>query len=64
MLSNAQMPNELWAEAVNTFVYVRNRSPMTALHCITPYEFLLKKKPDVSNLRVFWQAKKEIGRKI
>ena len=55
MLSHAQIPNELWAEAVNTSVYVRNRSPTTALNGITPYEFLLKKKPDVSNpnLRVF-----------
>ena len=31
MLSHAQMPNEFWAEAVNTSVYVRNRSPTTAL---------------------------------
>ena len=53
MLSHAQMPNEFWAEAVNTSVYVRNRSPTTALNGITPYECLLEKKPDVSNLRVF-----------
>ena len=53
MLSHAQMPNKFWAEAVNTSVYVRNRSPTTALNGITPYECLLKKKPDVSNLRVF-----------
>ena len=50
MLSHAQMPNEFWAEAVNTSVYVRNRSPTTALSGIIPYECLLKKKPDVSNL--------------
>ena len=53
MLSHAQMPNEFWAEAVNTSVYVRNRSPTTSLSGITPYECLFKKKPDVSNLRVF-----------
>ncbi len=53
MLSHAHMPKEFWAEAVNTSVYVRNRSPTTALNCITPYECLLKKKHDVSNLRVF-----------
>ena len=53
MLSHAQMPNEFWAEAVNTSVYVRNRSPTTALNGITPYECLFEKKPDVSNLRVF-----------
>ena len=53
MLSHAQMPNEFWAEAANTSVYVRNRSPTTALNGITPYECLFEKKPDVSNLRVF-----------
>jgi transposase InsO family protein len=31
MLSHAHIPNEFWAEAVNTSVYVRNRSP-----CISP----------------------------
>jgi hypothetical protein len=46
--------NEFWAElAVNTTVYVRNRSPTKALNGITPYECLFEKKPDVSNLRVF-----------
>ncbi len=53
MLSHAHMPKEFWAEAVNTSVCVRNRSPTTALNGITPYECLLKKKPDVSNLRIF-----------
>ena len=50
MLSHAHIPKEFWAEAVNTSVYLRNRSPTTG---ITPYGCLLKKKPDVSNLRVF-----------
>ncbi|CAB4030416.1 Retrovirus-related Pol poly from transposon TNT 1-94 [Paramuricea clavata] len=53
MLSHAHIPNEFWAEAVNTSVYVRNRSPTKALNGITPYECLFEKKPDVSNLRVF-----------
>jgi hypothetical protein len=53
MLSHAHIPNEFWAEAVNTSVYVRNRSPTKALNDITPYECLFEKKPDVSNLRVF-----------
>ena len=53
MLSRSNMPNEFWAEAVNTAVYLQNRSPTTALDGITPYESLFNKKPDVTNLRVF-----------
>ncbi len=53
ILFHAQMSKEFWAEAVNTSVYVPNHSPTTALNGITPYECLLKKKPDVSNQRVF-----------
>jgi hypothetical protein len=53
MLFHSNTPTELWAEAVNTAVYLRNRSPTTALDGITPYESLFNRKPDVANLRVF-----------
>ena len=53
MLSQSNMPNEFWAEAINTAVYLRNRSPTTSLNAITPYEALFNRKPDVSHLRVF-----------
>ena len=53
MLSQSNMPMEFWAEAVNTAVYLRNRSPTTSLNAITPYEALFNCKPDVSHLRVF-----------
>ena len=53
MLSHSNMPNVFWAEAVNTAVYLRNRSPTTALKETTPYECLFKRKPDVANLKVF-----------
>ena len=42
-----------FTEAVNTAVYLRNRSRTTALKEITPYERLFKKKLDVANLKVF-----------
>ena len=53
MLLHSNTPTELWAEAVNTAVYLRNHSPTTALDGITPYESLYNRKPDVANLRVF-----------
>ena len=53
MLSHSNMPNEFWADAVNTAVYLQNPSPTTALDGITPYESLFNTKPDVTNLRLF-----------
>ena len=53
MMSQSKMPMEFWAEAVNTAVYLRNRSPTTTLNGITPFEALFNRKPDVSHLRVF-----------
>ena len=41
MLSHSNMPNVFWAEAVNTAVYLRNRSPTTALK-----ETTQKRKPE------------------
>ena len=53
MLHHAKMPLKFWAEALSTAVYLRNRSPTTALDGITPYECFHGEKPDVSNLKVF-----------
>ena len=53
ILFQAKLPLRFWAEAVSTIVYLRNRSPTTALKGNTPFEYWFKKKPDVSNLRVF-----------
>ena len=53
MIYHARLPIEFWAEAVNTAVYIRNRSPTTALKNKTPFECWFNHKPDVSNLRVF-----------
>ena len=53
ILSHSNMPNVFWAEAVNTAVYLRNRSPSTALKETTLYEYLFKRKPHVANLKVF-----------
>ena len=53
MLISAQLPLNLWAEAVSTSVYLHNRSPTSALQSKTPYECWYGQKPDVSELRVF-----------
>ena len=53
MISHAKMSVEFWAEAISTAVYLRNHSPSISLQGITPFECLLNRKPDVSNLKVF-----------
>jgi len=55
MLKHAGMPNKLWAEAVSTAVYIKNRLPSKALlnPNSTPFERWTRKKPDISHLRTF-----------
>ena len=53
MLYEAHLSPSFWGHAVLAFVYVRNRCPTAPLPGTTPYTGWYKKKPDVSNLRVF-----------
>ena len=53
MMFHSNLSVNFWAEAVNTAVYLRNRSSSAALDEITPYECLFKRKPDNAHLRVF-----------
>ena len=53
MLKEKRLPLELWAEAVNTYVYVLNRSFTKSLKDATPYEKWSGRKPSVDHLRVF-----------
>ena len=52
MLIHAKMPLKFWAEAVNTAVYLHNRSPTSALKEKTPVESWFRKKLNMSNLKV------------
>ena len=53
MLFHAGLPKIFWAEAVTNAVYLINRSVCSAISGCTPEEVWTKKKPDLSNLRVF-----------
>jgi len=52
MLADTRLPKTLWAEALATAAYVRNRSPTTGRDQ-TPWELFFGTKPDVSHLRTF-----------
>lgn len=53
LLSEAKLPKQYWAEAVNTVVYLKNRSPTKAVKGAVPEEVWTGKKVDVSHLRIF-----------
>lgn len=52
LLFDSKLPKSFWAEAANTAVYLKNRSPTSGLE-VTPEEAWSGKKPDMSHLRVF-----------
>ena len=69
MIHDANLPKKFWGEAISTAVYVRNRSPTSALVGMTPYEALNGVKPDVKHLRSFGcvaycHVSKELRRKL
>ena len=42
-----------WAEAARTAIYLRNRSPSSALHQAIPYEVWFGYPPSIQHLRIF-----------
>lgn len=52
LLFDADLNKSFWAEAVNTAVYLRNRSIASGIQK-TPYEAWHNKKPDVGHIRIF-----------
>ncbi|CAN0920234.1 Retrovirus-related Pol polyprotein from transposon TNT 1-94 [Linum grandiflorum] len=53
MMTAKKLPNQLWAEAVNTTIYILNRSPTKAVQNKTPFQAWHHKRPQVDNLKVF-----------
>jgi len=53
MLIQSKLPQKFWAEALATAVHLRNISPTKAVDCMTPYQALNGRRPNVSYLRPF-----------
>jgi len=53
MLRDSGLPPRFWAEAMSTFMYLRNRTPTATNEGRTPYERFYKMKPDVEHIRTF-----------
>ncbi|KAJ9536644.1 hypothetical protein OSB04_un000193 [Centaurea solstitialis] len=53
MLAESQLPQYLWAEAVNTACYTQNRSIIHRRFGQTPYHILFGRIPSVGHFRVF-----------
>lgn len=53
MLKHAGLPNTFWAEAVNTAVYLENRTPVVSQGFLTPHELWFGEAPRHDHLRVF-----------
>ena len=53
VLQGKNISNGFGVEAINSDVYLKNRSPTKKLDFQTPFEILYGYKPNVSHLRVF-----------
>ena len=53
MLQGKSISTGFWDEAINTDVYLRNRSPTNKLELQTPFEVFYDYKPEISPLRIF-----------
>lgn len=56
ILHAAKLDLTFWSEAVNTAVYVLNRSSRSSVSDKTPYELWFNKSPDLNKLHVFGQT--------
>jgi hypothetical protein len=63
LLYSERLPLSLWAEVMNTMVYLKNRSPTRSLKDQTPLEACAGVRPDLSRLRVIGCAAWSLVRK-
>ena len=52
MLLDTNLPPKIWAEAISTATYPRNRSPTSSIKGMTPHQAWYGVKPCVEHLRV------------
>ena len=53
LMTEKNMPHFYWTEAVNTAVYIMNRTPTAAVHNVMPKEKYIGTKPNLSHVKVF-----------
>ena len=53
MLTDSKLPQQFWAEALTTAVYLLNRSPTKTLENGTPFEEWTGEKPRVNHMKIF-----------
>jgi len=53
MIHAKRLPKKLWAEAINTPVYILNRTLIAKGKSATPYELWWRRKPDLSHVKTF-----------
>jgi hypothetical protein len=56
MLHQAELPKNLWAEAIQFAVWLKNRASTQALGNMTPYERLYGQKPNLANVPEWGQT--------
>lgn len=53
LMFESDLDKSFWGEAVNTAVYLMNRTPVASLGMMTPFEKWTGRKPDLSHVRIF-----------
>ena len=53
ILRDAKLPHQVWAKALATAVYLKNRGPTKLVIGMTPFKMWTDKKLNVKYLRIF-----------
>lgn len=53
MILESNLPKSVWAEAISTAAYIRNRCPTVAVPNCTPFEAFTERKPTMNHFKIF-----------